>query len=84
MEPALILLVTHILIDIDMPMDEAVALRSPEKRERVETWLEGFRRWPVDDAIARESVGPSRPPPGHANSRDFPLGLGGVVPPHEL
>jgi predicted nucleic acid-binding protein len=29
----------------------------PQERERVETWLEGFRRWPVDDAIARESVG---------------------------
>ena len=28
-----------------------------QERERVETWLEGFRRWPVDDAIARESVG---------------------------
>ena len=28
-----------------------------EEREPVELWLEGFRRWPVDDAIARESVG---------------------------
>ncbi len=28
-----------------------------QEREPVETWLEGFRRWPVDDAIARESVG---------------------------
>lgn len=25
--------------------------------EQVEAWLESFRRWPVDDAIARESVG---------------------------
>jgi hypothetical protein len=29
----------------------------PQEREPVELWLEGFRRWPVDDAIARESVG---------------------------
>ncbi|MFI0404198.1 MAG: type II toxin-antitoxin system VapC family toxin [Cyanobium sp.] len=27
------------------------------ERERVEAWLDSFRRWPVDDAIARESVG---------------------------
>jgi predicted nucleic acid-binding protein len=27
------------------------------ERERVEAWLESFRRWTVDDTIARESVG---------------------------
>lgn len=27
------------------------------EREQVEGWLESFRRWPVDDAIAGQSVG---------------------------
>jgi hypothetical protein len=30
---------------------------SEGEREQVEGWLESFRRWPVDDAIAGQSVG---------------------------
>ncbi len=74
-----------------------------EERERVETWLQGFRRWPVDDTIARESVGLRQRhglkvpdaiilatavcaglPLATRNTRDFPLGLGGVVHPFGL
>jgi predicted nucleic acid-binding protein len=64
-----------------------------EERERVDTWLEGFRRWPIDDSIARESVGlrqrhglkvPDAIILATRNTRDFPLELGGVVHPYGL
>ena len=48
-----------------------------EERERVETWLEGFRRWPVDDVLACL-------PLATRNTREFPLQLGGVVHPYGL
>jgi hypothetical protein len=56
---------------------EVLVVCRAEERERVETWLEGFRRWPVDDILAGL-------PLATRNTREFPLELGGVVHPYGL